>query len=111
MAKSNLAEWRRIKKHFADETAKIDLQRYLQTREARYLKSGARIQLPTRAGRNRESPAAYTGDERALSDEDKKQINQREQWPPSNDEIIRIIMDDIRRKTECGINDYFNRQN
>ncbi len=55
--------------------------------------------------------ATYTGDERALSDQDKKQINQKEQWPPSNDEIIRIIMDDIRRKTECGINDYFNRQN
>ena len=55
--------------------------------------------------------ATYTGDERALSDEDKKLINQREQWPPSNDEIIRIIMDDIRRKTECGINDYFNRLN
>jgi hypothetical protein len=53
--------------------------------------------------------ATYTGDERALSDEDKKMINQREQWPPSNDEIIRIIMDDIQRKTECGINDYFNR--
>lgn len=55
--------------------------------------------------------ATYTGDERALSDEDKKLINQREQWPPSNDEIIRIIMDDIRRKTECGISDYFNRNN
>jgi hypothetical protein len=55
--------------------------------------------------------ATYTGDERALSDEDKKLINQREQWPPSNDEIIRIIMDDIRRKTECGISDYFNRVN
>ncbi|MGZ8523778.1 MAG: hypothetical protein ACXWV1_05075, partial [Chitinophagaceae bacterium] len=54
--------------------------------------------------------ATYTGDERALSDEDKKMINQREQWPPSNDEIIRIIMDDIQRKTECGISDYFNRQ-
>lgn len=55
--------------------------------------------------------ATYTGDERALSDEDKKLINQREQWPPSNDEIIRIIMDDIQRKTECGISDYFNRTN
>ncbi|HKO82360.1 MAG TPA: hypothetical protein VJU78_18250 [Chitinophagaceae bacterium] len=55
--------------------------------------------------------ATYTGDERALSDEDKKLINQREQWPPSNDEIIRIIMDDIQRKTECGISDYFNRNN
>ena len=55
--------------------------------------------------------ATYTGDERALSDEDKKIINQREQWPPSNDEIIRIIMTDIQRKTECGISDYFNRVN
>ena len=54
--------------------------------------------------------ATYTGDERALGEEDKKLINQREQWPPSNDEIIRIIMDDIQRKTECGISDYFNRQ-
>jgi hypothetical protein len=53
--------------------------------------------------------ATYTGDERALSEDDKKLINQREQWPPSNDEIIRIIMDEIRRKTECGIGDYFNR--
>ena len=55
--------------------------------------------------------ATYTGDERALSDEDKKLINQREQWPPSNDEIIRIIMAEIQRKAECGISDYFNRVN
>ena len=54
--------------------------------------------------------ATYTGDERALSEDDKRLINQREQWPPSNDEIIRIIMDDVRRKTECGISDYFNRR-
>jgi len=55
--------------------------------------------------------ATYTGDERALSDEDKKLINQREQWPPSNDEIIRIIMEEIQRKAQCGISDYFNRVN
>jgi len=55
--------------------------------------------------------ATYTGDERALSDEDKKVIGQREQWPPSNDEIIRIIMAEIQRKAECGISDYFNRIN
>lgn len=54
--------------------------------------------------------ATYTGDERALSEEDKKILNQKEQWPPSNDEIIRIIMQDIQRKTECGIAEYFNRQ-
>ena len=34
------ADWRRLTKHFANESAKIDLQRYLQNREARYLKSG-----------------------------------------------------------------------
>jgi hypothetical protein len=55
--------------------------------------------------------ASFTGDERALSDEDKKLIAQKEQWPPSNDEIIRIIMNEIRNKTECGISDYFKRTN
>jgi len=52
--------------------------------------------------------AIYTGDERALSDEDKKIINQREQFPPSNDEIIRVIMNDILNKAQCGISDYYN---
>jgi hypothetical protein len=53
--------------------------------------------------------ATYTGDERALSEEDKMLIRQREEFPPSNDEIIRIIMEDIQRKTECGISEYYNR--
>ncbi len=51
--------------------------------------------------------ATYTGDERALSEEDKKLLDQKEQWPPSNDEIIRIIMNEIQMKTECGISEYF----
>ena len=34
------ADWPRLTKHFANESAKIDLQRYLQNREERYLKSG-----------------------------------------------------------------------
>ena len=55
--------------------------------------------------------STFTGDERALSDEDKKLIAQKEQWPPTNDEIIRIIMNEIRNKTECGISDYFKRMN
>jgi len=55
--------------------------------------------------------STFTGDERALSDEDKKLIAQKEQWPPANDEIIRIIMNEIRNKTECGISDYFKRMN
>jgi hypothetical protein len=53
--------------------------------------------------------STYTGDERALSDEDKKLLNQREQFPPSNDEIIRIIMNDVQNKAQCGISDYYNR--
>ncbi len=55
--------------------------------------------------------STYTGDERALSDEDKKLINLREQWPPSNDEIIRLIMHEIEQKAHCGISDYFKRYN
>lgn len=55
--------------------------------------------------------ATYTGDERALSDEDKRILNQREQWPPSNDEIIRVLMSDIQYKAQCGISDYYNRYN
>ncbi len=55
--------------------------------------------------------SSYTGDERALSDEDKKLLKQKEQWPPSNDEIIRIIMNEIQSKTQCGISDYFRRYN
>lgn len=55
--------------------------------------------------------ASFTGDERALSDEDKRLVNRKEQWPPSNDEIIRIIMNEIQNKTECGIHDYFARYN
>jgi tetratricopeptide (TPR) repeat protein len=55
--------------------------------------------------------ATYTGDERALSDEDKKLLTQKEQWPASNDEIIRIIMNEIRQKAQCGISDFFNRYN
>lgn len=53
--------------------------------------------------------SSYTGDARALSEEDKKVCDQREQFPLRNDEIIRIIMDEIQSKAECGIKDYFNR--
>ena len=55
--------------------------------------------------------ASFTGDERALSEDDKKLLKQKEQWPPSNDEIIRIIMADIQNKAQCGISDYYKRYN
>jgi len=51
----------------------------------------------------------YKGDARALSEEDKKLVNRREEFPPREDEIIRVIMNEAQSKAECGIKDYFNR--
>jgi hypothetical protein len=53
--------------------------------------------------------SSYTGDARALGDDDKKLCDGREQFPPQESEIIRIIMDEVQSKAECGIKDYFNR--
>jgi hypothetical protein len=53
--------------------------------------------------------SSYTGDSRALTEEDKKLIGRKETFPPRNDEIAEIIMNEIRSRAECGIRDYFNR--
>ncbi|MBL7743046.1 MAG: hypothetical protein JNN00_06165 [Chitinophagaceae bacterium] len=53
--------------------------------------------------------STWTGDARALSEEDKKMCDGREQFPPSESEIIRVIMTEAQGKAECGIKDYFNR--
>jgi len=53
--------------------------------------------------------STYTGDARALSEEDKKQLDRKEEFPPRNNDIIRIIMDEIQSRAECGIKDYYNR--
>jgi len=53
--------------------------------------------------------SSYTGDARALNDEDKKLCDRHEQFPPRDSEIMRIIMDEVQSKAECGIKDYFNR--
>jgi hypothetical protein len=52
--------------------------------------------------------ASFTGDERALSEADKQLINAGEQWPPDDEYIINIIMQEIQQKTQCGISEYFN---
>jgi hypothetical protein len=54
--------------------------------------------------------ASFTGDARALSEADQKLVNQREEFPPREREIIQIIMDEIQRKAESGIRDYFERR-
>lgn len=90
----------------------------------RTLKADGLLQATVRDGNNRwiwsdtyrgdynwiSTFATYTGDERALSDDDRRLLNQREQWPPSNDEIIRLIMGEIQNKAQCGIVDFYNRQ-
>lgn len=53
--------------------------------------------------------ASFTGDERALSDEDKKLVNQREEWPPASHVIADIITNELLNKTQCGVSDYFHR--
>lgn len=51
--------------------------------------------------------ATYTGDARALSESDKQLLNRNREYPPSEDHIIRTIMNEIEGKVECGIRDYF----
>lgn len=53
--------------------------------------------------------STYTGDSRALNDDDRKICDSKEQFPPAESEIIRVIMNEIQNKAECGIRDYFNR--
>jgi len=53
--------------------------------------------------------SSYTGDSRALNDDDKKLCDHQEQFPPSENEIIRTILNEVQSKAECGIRDYFNR--
>ncbi|MBC7949479.1 MAG: hypothetical protein H7Y42_16450 [Chitinophagaceae bacterium] len=54
--------------------------------------------------------STYTGDARALSDNDKALVSRKEDFPPNEDDILRIIMNEVKNKAECGIKDYFNRQ-
>lgn len=53
--------------------------------------------------------STYTGDTRALTEEDKKLISRKESFPPRNEDIAEMIMNQVRSRTECGIRDYFNR--
>lgn len=53
--------------------------------------------------------STFTGDERALSESDRKLLDCKETFPPNNDEIMRIITNDIQNKASYGIRDYFAR--
>lgn len=52
----------------------------------------------------------YTGDERALSEEDKQQINRRKDFPPSENDMIKCMVDEIGNNAMYGLRSYFNRK-
>ncbi len=53
--------------------------------------------------------ATYNGDERALSDSDKLLVNRRQEFAPTESEIMRLLLEEIRNNAEYRIKNYFNR--
>lgn len=53
--------------------------------------------------------ATYRGDVRALTDADKKLVDQRPEREPSEDEIMRCLIEQISHNAQSGIRNYFNR--
>lgn len=105
-----------IIKEYATVKAKI-------TTTCRTLRSGGLLQVTVRDHNNQwlwsdtyrgdynwsTEFSTYTGDTRALSEEDKKLVNRREEFPPGNNDIIQVILKEAQTRAECGIKDYFNR--
>ncbi len=52
--------------------------------------------------------ASYTGDERALSENDKQLINRRREFAPTESEIMRCLLDEISNNAHYRIKSYFN---
>ncbi len=53
--------------------------------------------------------ATYTGDARALSDADKQLVDRRPEYGPSEDEVMRHMIDEISSDAVYRIKNYFNR--
>jgi tetratricopeptide (TPR) repeat protein len=53
--------------------------------------------------------ASYTGDARALSESDKQLINRRHEQPPTENEIMRCLLDEINNNTLHWVRNYFSR--
>lgn len=51
----------------------------------------------------------FTGDERALSQEDKNQINRRKDFPPSENDMMKCMVDEISNNAIYSLRGYFNR--
>lgn len=53
--------------------------------------------------------ASYTGDIRALSDADKQLINRRQEFGPTENEIMNLLFDQLSNDVQYRIKNYFNR--
>lgn len=53
--------------------------------------------------------ATYTGDEKALTDNDKELVNRKQELPPSENEVIQCITQEINNNLPNKIRDYYNR--
>ncbi|MBI3139361.1 MAG: tetratricopeptide repeat protein [Sphingobacteriales bacterium] len=51
----------------------------------------------------------FTGDERALSQDDKNRINRRMEFPPSENDMMKCMVDEISNNAIYSIRSYFNR--
>ena len=51
----------------------------------------------------------FTGDERALSQEDKNQLNRRMDVPPSEHDMMKCMADEITNNAVYGLRSYFGR--
>ncbi len=53
--------------------------------------------------------ASYTGDARALSDNDKQLINRSKDYPPREDEVVQCLLQEINNNAVYRIKNYFGR--
>ena len=53
--------------------------------------------------------ATYTGDARALSENDKQLINRRQEFGPAENEIMRCLLDEISNNALYRIKNYYSR--
>ncbi|MDP9229371.1 MAG: hypothetical protein M3O67_01715, partial [Bacteroidota bacterium] len=53
--------------------------------------------------------ATYTGDERALSEQDKQLLNHREDYPPREEDIVEAITRNINNDMLYRVRDFYNR--
>ncbi|MBI5372520.1 MAG: tetratricopeptide repeat protein [Sphingobacteriales bacterium] len=53
--------------------------------------------------------SSFTGDERALGEEDKQRVNRRRDFPPSDNDILKCMLDEISNNAMYSLRSYFNR--